>query len=176
MDEVIGHITLQNMLQDAFGDGERGIDAHFVKLPPMSRADRIASGWMPGLGRLDLDLQPVLRHLVQAARARRVVRQELERQPYDVLHVNSHSIAFALGRVMGSVPTVLSADSSVWRGTSSASGASPSLLEGDARPQHRPGATRFRAREGGAGLDGVGRATAAARGTERQHRRAQSRP
>ena len=114
LDEVIGHITLQNMLQDAFGDGERGIDAHFVKLPPMSRADRVASGWVPGLGRLDLDLQPVRWHLVQAARARRVVREELQRQPYDVLHVNSHSIAFALGRVMGSVPTVLSADSSVW--------------------------------------------------------------
>ena len=113
LDEIVGHATLQSSFKSAFADGGRGIEARFVRLPPMTRAQRLASTWVPGLGRLDLDLQPVRWHLVQAARARRVVREELRRQPCDVLHVNTHSISFALGAVMQDVPTVLSADSSV---------------------------------------------------------------
>ena len=96
LDEIVGHATLQSSFKSAFADGERGIEAHFARLPPMTRAERLASGWVPGLGRLDLDLQPVRWHLVQAARARRVVRAERRRQRYDVLHVNTHSISFRL--------------------------------------------------------------------------------
>jgi len=114
LDEIVGHATLQSSFKSAFADGERGIEAHFARLPPMTRAERLASGWVPGLGRLDLDLQPVRWHLVQAARARRVVREKRRRQRYDVLHVNTHSISFGLGRAMREIPTVLSADSSVW--------------------------------------------------------------
>jgi glycosyltransferase involved in cell wall biosynthesis len=73
----------------------------------------MSRGW-PLLGGLDLDLQTVRWHAVQARRARNVLRQELMVSRPDVVHVKSHSIAMGLVDDMDSVPIVPVVDATVW--------------------------------------------------------------
>jgi glycosyltransferase involved in cell wall biosynthesis len=89
------------------------IDPTFLGLPPMGRLAAAASWWVPGLGRWDLDLQPVRWHVVQALRARRFIDAAVAERPADVLHVNSHAIALGLGSRMQDIPTVLAVDVTV---------------------------------------------------------------
>ena len=110
---VMGHVPVQRAISSGLA-GMDDVDAHFAMLPPMGPAARALSRHLPLLGALDLDLQTVRWHLVQAWRARQVVRRALAAAPVDVLHITSHSISFGLIDEMRRLPTFLSLDATVW--------------------------------------------------------------
>jgi glycosyltransferase involved in cell wall biosynthesis len=110
---VMGQLPVQRAISAGLA-GVDGVEARFVSLPRMGLAARLLSREAPGLGRLDLDLQPVRWHLVQSWRARRAVDWELDAAPADVLHVSSHSISLALIETMRRIPTFLSLDATIW--------------------------------------------------------------
>jgi glycosyltransferase involved in cell wall biosynthesis len=109
---VMGHEraaqTLEGQLEAA------DVDARFCRLPAMSSSARLAVAGVPLLERLDLDGHTVRWHLVQAGRARRLLRAELARAPADLLHLHSHTLSFLVTREMRRVPTLLSIDATVW--------------------------------------------------------------
>jgi glycosyltransferase involved in cell wall biosynthesis len=109
---VLGHVRVAQTLAAKLRSTE--LEPRFALLPPMSRATHVAVRQVPWLGRADLDLQPVRWHLAQGLRARRVVRAELKRHPFDVLHLHAHTLSFLLPDVMRRVPALLSLDATVW--------------------------------------------------------------
>ena len=92
-----------------------GLEARFRSLPPLDGVGlRVATATAGPLSRQDLDFQVARWHLVQALRARRLVQEELAREPADVLHVHSHTIGLGLTDVMRRIPTLLSVDATIW--------------------------------------------------------------
>jgi glycosyltransferase involved in cell wall biosynthesis len=111
---TVGHARNEPALRAGLA-GRDDIEARFVTLPAQGLLSKSLARGVPGLGRADLDLQPVRWHLVQAARARRLLEAELRRAPADVVHVVSHSIALSMGATMRALPVLLSSDISIWR-------------------------------------------------------------
>jgi glycosyltransferase involved in cell wall biosynthesis len=90
------------------------VDAHYRALPPMGVLARNVTRGVPLLERADLDLHASRWHLVQAARARRALREEVERLSPHVIHLHGHTLSFLATREMRHVPTLLSVDATVW--------------------------------------------------------------
>ncbi len=113
---IMGHPRVEAAIQMALQDNP-DIDPRFCRLPPMGPVARLAVRSVPVLGDLDLDLQPVRWHLVQAARSRRRLRAALADHRADVVHVHSHTIGMGMVKEMRSVPTFLSVDAGIreWR-------------------------------------------------------------
>jgi glycosyltransferase involved in cell wall biosynthesis len=112
LDELLGHVAYERSLRlgaETIDD----VSITFTSLPRRTALEQRLSRRVPGLGHLHLDLQPLRWHLMQARRARRLVEGALSTGEFDVAFINSHSIAFGLGKLHTRVPIVLSADSSV---------------------------------------------------------------
>lgn len=112
-DAVLGHLTTEAILRPRLEAAEE-IEAQFFRLPALRGLAGHAVRPVPGLASLDLDLQPLRWHAVQAWRARRIVLDAHAHQHADVVHLHSHVLAFALGPLMERIPTVLSVDAPVW--------------------------------------------------------------
>lgn len=110
---VLGSATVTGALRVGL-EGRGDVDARFVGLAQLDGFALRAAEDLTRLARLDLDAQTVRWHAIQAFRTRRLVDAELAREPADVMHVNSHSIAIGLGEPMRRVPTLLSVDVSAW--------------------------------------------------------------
>ncbi len=110
---VMGHLPVEAAIRTGLA-GLEDVEARFARLEPMGRTARALSDEAPLLARLDLDLQTVRWHAVQAVRARHSVLRELATFRPDVLHVNSHTIALGIPDVMRRIPTFLSLDATVW--------------------------------------------------------------
>ncbi|HET8674093.1 MAG TPA: glycosyltransferase family 4 protein [Thermoleophilaceae bacterium] len=110
---VMGHASYQNSIRAGL-PGVPDVNARFAGLPSMGPSSRRFATGFPLLGGLDLDLQTVRWHAIQAHAARRVVRDELAGTPTDVVVVKSHSIAMGLLREMERVAIVPVVDVTVW--------------------------------------------------------------
>jgi glycosyltransferase involved in cell wall biosynthesis len=108
----MGHVSLETAIRTGL-EGVDDVEARFVRLPPMGRAALLLSNNLPLLSSFDLDAQTIRWHATQAVRARRALMPELGTFRPDVLHVNSHTIAFGLAGVMRRIPTFLSLDATV---------------------------------------------------------------
>ena len=109
---VLGHGRLDEALR-AGGSG-MGLDVRFAQLPPLcGRADELARRRVRLLRKADLDLVVLRWHLVQSARARRALRDELGRSPADVVHLYTPAVALTMGDVMRDTPVVLSTGATV---------------------------------------------------------------
>jgi glycosyltransferase involved in cell wall biosynthesis len=97
-------------LRKAFAYSD-SIDARFVSLPPWTHLQRAASADWPPLSRFDLDLQALRWHLVEAARARKVVREILRDRRPDLFHVSSHVAAFRIADL--GIPYIVNVDATV---------------------------------------------------------------
>jgi alpha-maltose-1-phosphate synthase len=84
------------------------IEAHFVHVPPPRLARRLVGAAVPGLGRLDLDLQPVRAQLAAATLARRLVRPYVDSA--DVVHWYTANSALLCLDLVGKKPSVVSLD------------------------------------------------------------------
>jgi glycosyltransferase involved in cell wall biosynthesis len=108
------HIMGQGQVELSLLKGLRSapdVQARFAGLTPPGRlANAAATATFGPLQRTGLEFRALRWHLVQALRARRMLRRELQAWPADFVHVHSHSIAFAMAATMRAIPVVLSVD------------------------------------------------------------------
>lgn len=107
MDENLGgHRTVHLHLERAL-EGT-GVEAAFVHIPPPRIARRLVSAALPGLGRLDLDLQPLRSQLALSALARLAIRRR--EGSFDVLHMYTQNSALLATDMLRRHPSVVSLD------------------------------------------------------------------
>lgn len=111
---VLGHAQVEAALRRGLAEVP-GIEPSYVRLPPLGRPGELLVRHAPVIGRLDLDMQTFRWHAVQSMRAARVVNAAVRRSWVvpDVVHVDGHTIASLLGRVMARIPTFVSLDATV---------------------------------------------------------------
>jgi len=107
VDENIGghrtvHINIEQALEGT------GVEARFVHIPGPRLGRRVVGAAVPGLGRLDLDLQPLRAQLAHSAIARRQIR--LLEGSFDVLHVYTQNAALLATDLLRRHPAVVSVD------------------------------------------------------------------
>ncbi len=107
-ENIGGHATVHLNLAGALRDHPE-IDAEFLHVPPARLGRRLVSASVPGLSRLDLDLQPLRAQLALSALVRHQLRGLVER--FDVIHVYTHNAALLSAGLLRPVPTVVSLDS-----------------------------------------------------------------
>ncbi|HEY7439910.1 MAG TPA: glycosyltransferase family 4 protein [Acidimicrobiia bacterium] len=102
-----GHTSMHRYLREVLPEVAPDIDAQFVDARPPNLGERIVSAAAPGLGRLDLDLQPLRSQLARS----RAVRSALGRVgPFDVLHIHTQSIALQSVDLLRSHASLVSTD------------------------------------------------------------------
>jgi alpha-maltose-1-phosphate synthase len=106
-ENIGGHRTMHDHVKAALA-GVPDIAATFFDLPPRGLVERVAGVAVPGLGHMDLDLQPTRAQLARSAIARRHLAQ-LEQRP-DALHLYTHNIALLSTEHMRRTPSVVSLD------------------------------------------------------------------
>lgn len=109
---VLGHARVAETFEAHLPP--EGLDAQFRSVHPMGPLTRLAVAGLPVLEAFDLDAHTSRWHLAQALRARRLLRSELRRGHFDVLHLHGHTLAFLVNRELRRIPTLLSVDSTVW--------------------------------------------------------------
>lgn len=102
-----GHATLHLNLRLALG-AHPEVEARFVDVPSRGPVRRLAVAPVPGLDRLDLDLQPLRFQLGQSAVARRLLRRHLD--DADVVHLYTHNIGLLSTDLLRRCPTIVSLD------------------------------------------------------------------
>ena len=95
-------------LRRSLATDHRDVDATFIDVPRPGLARRLAAARLPGLDRLDADLQPLRYVVAQCAATRRSVREAA--RGHDVLHVYSQNAALLSTGLLRSVPSVVSTD------------------------------------------------------------------
>ncbi len=103
-----GHRTLHLHLRRALLEHD-DVDADFFEVPAPGLWRRSVSVPVPGLARLDADLQPLRSQLAAANWVRRRLEKRLE--GVDVVHVYSQNAALLSAPLLASIPTVVSTDS-----------------------------------------------------------------
>lgn len=106
-ENIGGHRTVHLNLEQALKGS--GIEARFLHVPPSGLGRRVLGAALPGLGRLDLDLQPLRAQLALSAIAAREIRR-LE-GTFDVLHVYTQNVALLAVGLLRRHPSVVSLDS-----------------------------------------------------------------
>lgn len=105
-ENIGGHRTVHLHIAQALESA--GVSAEFVHVPPGGLGRRLLGASLPGLGRLDLDLQPLRAQLAASEIARRqMVRLK---GSFDVLHIYTQNAALLAVRLMRQHPTVISSD------------------------------------------------------------------
>jgi glycosyltransferase involved in cell wall biosynthesis len=103
-ENIGGHATVHGSLKVALHDHPR-LEATFLDVPPPGLIRRAFGARIPGLARLDLDLQPLRAQLALSYWVRRAVGQR--RGTYDVVHVYTQNAALLL---KPQSPVVISTD------------------------------------------------------------------
>ncbi len=111
-ENIGGHATVHHHLRHGLLDHPE-IDASFLDVPPPGLGRRLAGAGVPGLGRLDLDLQPLRAQLAAAAWVRRALA--VHPDPYDVLHVYTHNAGLLSTGLLRAGPAVVSLDTTTAR-------------------------------------------------------------
>lgn len=106
-ENIGGHRTVHLGLAAALPHALEGA-ADFVHVPPPGLARRLAGAPLPGLARLDLDLQPLRAQLAAAAWVRRRVAPVAS--GYDVVHLYTANAGLLSTRIMATTPTVVTVD------------------------------------------------------------------
>jgi glycosyltransferase involved in cell wall biosynthesis len=110
---VVGHGQLEQALRVGI-EGHPELEARFTGMGEMGRLARVsATKPLPLLARAGLDPRTLRWHLVQSLRARQALRGDLRSWRADLVHVHSHTVAFAMVHMMRSLPFALSVDATV---------------------------------------------------------------
>lgn len=107
-ENIGGHATMHQHLAQALGD-RPDVDSRFLHVPGKGWWRRLASAQVPGLDRLDLDLQQFRFRLAQSLHVRRLLRDEA--QGFDVLHFYTQNTALVSAKLLREHPSVISTDS-----------------------------------------------------------------
>ena len=106
-ENVGGHAAMHLYLRHALEDVPEIVPT-FVDVPPPRLVRKLLAAPVPGLARLDIDLQPLRLQLAQSAHARRLVRRAIA--DVDVVHVYTQNAALLLADDLRQIPTVVSTD------------------------------------------------------------------
>lgn len=106
-ENIGGHATVHHHLRLALAD-HPDIDATFFDVPPPSLLRRIAGTRVPGLARLDLDLQPLRAQLALSVAVRRRIKSFDD--SFDVVHLYTQNAGLASVSFLRQIPTVVSLD------------------------------------------------------------------
>lgn len=109
-ENIGGHRTVHAALRRIFADVE-GIEVDFVDGQPPGLLGRILRAPVPGLARLDLDLQPLRSQLVHSAGIRRQVKKRLADGNVDAIHLYTQNAMLGGSRLLAQLPTVITTDS-----------------------------------------------------------------
>jgi starch synthase len=102
-----GHATVHLNIRASLPD-HADVEASFFDLAPPGLLRKLVATPVPGLDRLDLDLQPLRFQLAQSAAVRRRLRSmSLEA---DVVHVYTHNVALLSAGLLRALPSVVSLD------------------------------------------------------------------
>lgn len=107
-ENIGGHVTVHVGIAGALST-HPDVEAEFLDVPPPGLFRRVLAAPLPGLARLDLDLQPLRHQLAAAAVARPLLNARLGR--FDALHVYTQNAALLSTGLVRSRPTVVSTDS-----------------------------------------------------------------
>jgi alpha-maltose-1-phosphate synthase len=108
-ENIGGHATVHHHLAVALRD--RGdVEAEFVTVPAPGRVRRLAGAPVPGLARLDLDLQPLRAQLALSAWVRRRIGGADDGGRFDAVHVYTHNAGMLSVGLLGRVPSVVTLD------------------------------------------------------------------
>jgi alpha-maltose-1-phosphate synthase len=103
-----GHITVHQQLQTALHTHHPELSTEFLHVPPPWLLRRMVGAQVPGLRRLDLDLQPLRAQLALSAWVRRRLRPRLAH--FDVVHIYTENAALLSTDLLTGVPTVIGID------------------------------------------------------------------
>jgi starch synthase len=106
-ENIGGHATMHLGLRHALID-HPNVDAGFVDVPAPGILRRLFRAPIPGLARLDLDLQPLRAQLAKSVWVRRQLRRRHD--PIDVLHMYSQNTALLSVGELRRHPSVVSTD------------------------------------------------------------------
>jgi starch synthase len=103
-----GHAAMHLHLRQALLAEHPSVAADFVDIPAPGFVRRVASLPVPGLARLDADLQPLRSQLALSATVARTLARVARN--YDVVHVYSQNAGLLSARILRSGPAVVSTD------------------------------------------------------------------
>ena len=102
-ENIGGHATVHHHLRLAL-DAVPDVDARFLDVPTAGPVRRVIGASVPGLGRLDLDLQPIRAQLALSAWvARRLERLAAD---VDVIHLYTQNAGLLSAATFRRVPTL----------------------------------------------------------------------
>lgn len=107
-ENIGGHRTVHHNLAQALTTGHPGVQADFFHVPAPRLARRLVGASVPGLRRLDLDLQSLRFQLAQSALVNFRIRRRASR--YDVVHFYTHNVSLLSVPLLRSMPSVVSLD------------------------------------------------------------------
>lgn len=110
-----GHATMHQGLESALVH-QPAVRASFVHVPGPGFVRRAVAAPVPGLARLDLDLQPLRFQLAQSYVARRLLRDELA--DADVVHLYTQNVGLLATGLLRDHPVVVSTDATNAQGSS----------------------------------------------------------
>jgi starch synthase len=105
-----GHATMHQALRGVL-NGHPEVSAEFLDVPAPGLARRLAAAPVPGLVRLDADLQPLRYQLAQSLQARSLLRRALRERDLDVIHAYSQNAVLTSSADLRARPSVVSTDS-----------------------------------------------------------------
>ena len=108
-ENIGGHATVHAHLRNALADHPT-VEAEFLDVPVAALGRRLLGTRVPGLARLDLDLQPMRAQLALSEWVRRRLSVLLESPGFDVLHVYTANAGLRSVPMIAAMPTVVSTD------------------------------------------------------------------
>lgn len=124
-----GHTAMHAYVRRALV-GHPELDATFLDVPPPGLWRRVAAAPVPGLARLDADLQPLRYQLAQSWYVRCRLRRLLAEA--DVVHVYTHNAVLLSAAALAARPTVVSLDTTNMVNAYSLGYRRPGLMTGPA--------------------------------------------
>ncbi len=106
-ENIGGHATVHHHLRSALADHPE-VDARFLDVPPPGLPRRLASAPIPGLARLDADLQPLRSQLAVSAWVRHRLGKIVD--DVDVVHLYTQNAGLLCTSLLRRTPTVVSLD------------------------------------------------------------------
>ncbi|MGH9048262.1 MAG: glycosyltransferase family 4 protein [Acidimicrobiia bacterium] len=107
-----GHAAMHQALRDAVR-AHPEVATEFLDVPAPGFGRRVAGAAVPGLARLDADLQPLRYQLAQSMHAHRLLRRALRAHDPDVIHAYSQNSVLTSSAELRARPSVVSTDSTV---------------------------------------------------------------
>jgi len=107
-ENIGGHATVHVNIRRALEERPE-VEATFVDVPSPGLLRRLAAAPVPGLARLDADLQPLRYQLMRSLAARRRVPRPVD--GFDAVHAYTQNVALLNVRLLRALPSVVTVDS-----------------------------------------------------------------